>query len=75
MATKGKLNRDPNSYGKGLPELYDEVKKQRSVMATDTGLKGFDQRAKELGLSRSELFERIGRRIIKVQAESNQADS
>ena len=51
---------------RGVPELYDELKKPASVSATPTGRKGFDEKAKSMGLSRSELFEKIGRNEVEV---------
>lgn len=49
---------------KGQPAIYDEFKKNVIVALTPTGLVGLDSLASEFGLSRSELIERIGRRII-----------
>jgi len=49
------------------PIIYSELKKQRSIAMTDTGLEGLDCIAQELGLSRSELCEQIGRRIYVLQ--------
>lgn len=46
--------------------LYDQPKKRREVMATDTGWQGFKSVAKEMGLSASELVERVGRGAISV---------
>lgn len=79
MATKrskSKQTREPHQKKKAqpgvksrpnVPELYDEVKKSISVAATSTGKKGFDAKAKEMGISRSELFERIGRGIVEIR--------
>lgn len=56
---------------RGQAELYrGEVKRQRSVMLTDSGLRGLDQLAADVGLSRSELVERIGRGLIQIQMPS-----
>jgi hypothetical protein len=41
----------------GVPVLWDEVKKRRNVMLTDTAWNLLDQKAKELGVSRSEFVE------------------
>lgn len=51
---------------KGQPEIYDEVKGQVNLSLTPTGTKGLDTLASTMGLSRSELAERIGRRLISV---------
>lgn len=51
---------------KGQPEIYDEVKGQVNLSLTPTGTKGLDTLAGTMGLSRSELAERIGRRLISV---------
>lgn len=47
--------------------MYEENKKRRYVMATDPGWEGFKAIAKELGISASELIERIGRGILRVE--------
>ncbi|WP_255525034.1 hypothetical protein [Trichocoleus sp. FACHB-591] len=39
-------------------------------MLTDSGLKGLDRLAADVGLSRSELVERIGRGLIQIQMPS-----
>jgi len=49
-----------------VPEIYDEVKRQRCLALTDNGLKLLDELAKSFQLSRSELVERIGRGYISV---------
>jgi hypothetical protein len=46
--------------------LYDEPKRRRELMATDTGWQGFKDVAKDMGLSASELAERIGRGVLRV---------
>ena len=48
------------------PEMYDELKRQRSIALTDTGAKMLDELAEQYALSRSEFVERIARRIIKL---------
>lgn len=74
--SKPKQTREPHQIKKAqkgrkslpnIAELYDELKQQTSVGATPTGRKGFDEKAKALGLSRSELFEQIGRGIIEIK--------
>ena len=49
---------------KGYPELYDEVKKRVNLSLTPTAIAGLDELAQELGLSRSELVEQVGRGLI-----------
>ena len=56
---------------KGIGEIYSETKKVVSVAITPTGLNGLDALALQLDISRSELVERIGRGIIKVQLEQS----
>ena len=46
---------------------YGESKKRRPVMVTDEGWEGFKVIAKRLGVSASELVERIGRGIVKLK--------
>ncbi len=48
---------------KNVPELYDEVKRRVNLAITPTGIEGLDAIASELGVSRSELVERIGRGV------------
>lgn len=47
-------------------EIYEEIKRQSSVALTKTGLEQLDNLAASFGLSRSELIERIGRKIFLV---------
>lgn len=49
---------------RGQPEIYDEVKGQVNLSLTPTGTKGLDTLAASMDLSRSELVERIGRKLI-----------
>ncbi|MEH2258872.1 hypothetical protein [Nostoc sp.] len=49
---------------KDVPEMYDEVKKRVNLALTPTGIEGLDAIASNFDLSRSELVERIGRRLI-----------
>lgn len=51
---------------RGQPEIYDEVKGQVSLSMTRTGVRGLDDLAATMGLSRSEFVEQIGRRLIAV---------
>ena len=48
----------------GVPELWEEPKKVASLALTQKALDALDQRAKSLGLSRSELVERFARGLI-----------
>jgi hypothetical protein len=65
--------KNPNSqdnlkqYKKGEPKFYDELKKRREALVTDTGWEGFKQLAKDVGLSASELIERLGRGTIELK--------
>lgn len=74
-SSKLKKTREPHQRKKaqkgvkskrGVPELYDELKESTSVSVTATGRKGFDEKAKGMGFSRSELFEKIGRGEVEV---------
>ncbi|MEP0914165.1 ribbon-helix-helix protein, CopG family [Leptolyngbya sp. GB1-A1] len=58
---------------RGKPELYDELKKPTTVALTATATAGLDQLAAEMGISRSEFVERIGRRILEVAAQNSSA--
>lgn len=51
---------------RGQGEIYSETKKPISVGLTPTATRGLDQIAAALGISRSELVERIGREIIQI---------
>ncbi|MEH2365761.1 hypothetical protein [Nostoc sp.] len=55
---------------KDVPEMYDEVKKRVNLALTPTGIEGLDAIASNLDLSRSELVERIGRRLICLDTNS-----
>ena len=65
--------RHPNSlenltYNGGRPTQYDSNKKTRSVTVTEQGWVGFAELAKQHGCSsRSELVEKLGRGIIKLE--------
>ncbi len=48
---------------KNVPELYDEIKRRVNLAITPTGIEGLDAIASDLGVSRSELVERIGRGV------------
>jgi len=51
---------------RGCPELYDELKQRTSVALTPTAIAGLDEISKALGISRSELVERIGRKVLEI---------
>jgi len=51
---------------KGQGELYDEPKARWGLSLTPTAVKGLDELAEEFNISRSELVERIGRKIIMI---------
>ncbi|MBD2019059.1 ribbon-helix-helix protein, CopG family [Leptolyngbya sp. FACHB-36] len=51
---------------RGQPEIYNEVKGQVSLSMTQTGVRGLDELAATMGLSRSEFVEQVGRRLIAV---------
>ncbi len=55
---------------KDVPELYDEVKKRVNLALTPTGIDGLDAIADSMDLSRSEFVERIGRKLIPINASS-----
>ena len=57
---------------RGQPELYDEVKGQVNLSLTATGVQGLDALAKNMGLSRSELVEQIGRGLLPVLSPQEQ---
>ncbi len=60
MVKKGQKNL------RGKPEKWDELKKRVNIMLTPTSINGLDTLATSLGMSRSELVERIGRGIIPI---------
>jgi len=51
---------------KGQGELYDETKAKWGLSLTPTAVRGLDELAEEFNVSRSELVERIGRKIIMI---------
>lgn len=48
------------------PEIYDQIKKCRSVALTDDGWTGIDKLAQQKELSRSEFIEKIGRGLLQI---------
>lgn len=51
---------------RGCPEMYDEIKKPTTVGLTLTATAGLDEISKGMGISRSELIERIGRKDLEI---------
>jgi hypothetical protein len=68
MAKKGSKN------APGVPEIWEEVKKRYNVALTPKAVAGLDDLAKQAGLSRSELVERIGRELIPVALDFEEED-
>ncbi len=64
MSKKGQKNK------RGQPEKWDELKKRVSVSLTPKGIDGLDALATSMGISRSDLLERIGRGIIPIHLDS-----
>lgn len=59
---------DNLTYNGGRPKQYNSSKKTRTVTVTEEGWLGFDKLAKQHGCSsRSELLEKLGRGIIKLE--------
>lgn len=55
--------------------FWGERKRERSLGMTDEAWEGLDTVAKELGLSRSEVVQRIGLRLLKVVAPASPKQS
>jgi hypothetical protein len=60
MGKKGVQNK------RGVPELWNELKKRVALALTPTAVAGLDELASAEGISRSEFVERIGRKIFTV---------
>jgi len=60
-----------NKRTRGIPELHDELKKRVNFSLTPTAVEGLDLLAADRGLSRSELIEQVGRRIIPLGKRPN----
>lgn len=62
--------RKPSGTGikslRGVPEMYDELKKPTTVALTPTAIAGLDEISKAMGISRSELVERLGRKTLEL---------
>jgi len=67
MPTKGRKST------KGVGDLYESPKTRISLMVTEEALESLDQMANELGISRSELVERFGRKTIKLSHQEEPA--
>ena len=50
----------------GVGDLYDEPKEKLNLTVTPSAKEGLEEKAKLLGISKSELIERIGRGELKV---------
>jgi hypothetical protein len=51
---------------RGQPEYYDELKERVSICITRTARQRLDEMSQNIGVSRSELIERIGQGTIKI---------
>ncbi len=51
---------------KGEPVFYDEIKHNTMLTLTDTAKRLLDEKAKELGITRSEFVERFARGMIEL---------
>lgn len=67
MPTKGRKSI------KGIGDLYDSPKSRVNLMLTEQAVKDLDQRAEELGISRSELVERFARGLIGLPGQEKSA--
>jgi hypothetical protein len=50
----------------GVGDLYDEPKEKLNLTVTPSAKDGLEEKAKSLGISKSELIERVGRGELKV---------
>lgn len=64
MSRKGQKNL------RGQPEIWGELKKPVTMTLTPTSVSGLDTIAHGLGISRSELVERVGRGVIPIHLET-----
>jgi len=51
---------------RGVPDIWDELKKRVNLTLTATAIDGLDTLAASYGLNRSEFVERIGRGLIPI---------
>lgn len=56
---------------RNTPEFYDEIKQNYSFYLTPTAINLLNQHAQALGISRSELIERIARKTLKIQIDDS----
>lgn len=77
MKQKVHPNSLANLVREGRSQIYEEPKKIRSVSVTTTGWSGLKEMAHALGLSTSELLERLGRGdlVVASATEQEQAES
>lgn len=66
MDRKGFHPKSQANLEKGRKTFYEEAKKGRLLMLTETADEGLKRMAQARGLSKSELVERIGRELIKL---------
>ena len=73
-----KPGENPNSLEnlihEGRPMVHGQPKKRREVMVTDDGWEGFKALAQRLGLSASEVVERLGRGLSKHPDDIEQSE-
>jgi hypothetical protein len=66
MAKTGKRKGQTSKFSvSGEGDLYEELKERVNIAITPTAKNGLDKMADELGISRSELIERVGRGELK----------
>lgn len=58
---------------RGCPELYDELKQPTTLGLTKTAIRGLDELSTQLHISRSELVERIGRKLLFITMDESVA--
>jgi len=68
----GCMPRKGHKSQKGQGDLYDEPKRNTVLVLTQTARTSLDRMAAELGISRSELVERVGRGSILLAAFSEE---
>lgn len=68
---KSKKSKKPVKSMRGVPEMYDEIKKRFSICLTPIAHQKLTNLAQKKSLSLSELLERIGRGIIPLVSEED----
>jgi hypothetical protein len=53
----------------GVGDLYDEPKEKLNLTVTPSAKDGLEEKAKLLGISKSELIERVGRGELKIDCD------